>query len=139
LFGAALAFGLGAGAFANRGTYGTRIRRLLGTVSVATGAAALGVAIVQVKRAGSNVNPYAPTEALVTDGAFALTRNPMYFGFTSLFIGVALLARSIPSFVMLPIALAMLDRFVVDREERYLESRFGEAYRAYEARVPRWF
>jgi protein-S-isoprenylcysteine O-methyltransferase Ste14 len=39
----------------------------------------------------------------------------------------------------LPIALALVDRFVVAEEERRLEAAFGEAYRAYLRRTPRWF
>ena len=38
-----------------------------------------------------------------------------------------------------PIARIVLERGVIEREERYLERRFGEAYRAYCATVPRWF
>jgi protein-S-isoprenylcysteine O-methyltransferase Ste14 len=37
------------------------------------------------------------------------------------------------------VVLALLDRGVVDREERYLERRFGDAYRTYREEVPRWF
>jgi protein-S-isoprenylcysteine O-methyltransferase Ste14 len=33
----------------------------------------------------------------------------------------------------------MVDRFVVDKEERYLERRFGDTYRTYRDGVPRWF
>jgi protein-S-isoprenylcysteine O-methyltransferase Ste14 len=40
---------------------------------------------------------------------------------------------------MLPVALALLDRFVVDKEERYLDARFGEVYRRYRDGMPRWF
>ncbi len=58
---------------------------------------------------------------------------------TSVYIGIALRTRSIPALVMLPVALALLDSGVVAREERYLERRFGDTYRAYRDRVPRWF
>jgi protein-S-isoprenylcysteine O-methyltransferase Ste14 len=139
LFAGMLGFGLIAGALPRSATYGPRIRRILGTLSIATG---LGVglsAIASVKRAGSNVNPYAPTNALVTGGVYRATRNPMYFGFTSIYIGVAMLARSMPAFVLLPITLAILDRSVVDKEEAYLERLFGDEYRAYRATAPRWF
>ncbi len=48
-------------------------------------------------------------------------------------------ARSLPALVLLPIVLALLDRLVVSREERYLERLFGDEYRRYEDAVPRWF
>jgi protein-S-isoprenylcysteine O-methyltransferase Ste14 len=92
-----------------------------------------------LRRAGTSADPYQPTSTLVTDGVFALSRNPAYVGATSIYIGIAMYARSLPAYTLLPIVLALLDRLVVAREERYLEQRFGEAYRAYRAAVPRWF
>ena len=58
---------------------------------------------------------------------------------TSIYIGIALYARSMPAFTLLPIVLALLDRLVVSREEAYLERRFGDDYRHYRDAVPRWF
>jgi protein-S-isoprenylcysteine O-methyltransferase Ste14 len=40
--------------------------------------------------------------------------------------------------LFLPIALLAIQRFVIAREERYLEAKFGEVYRDYKARVRRW-
>jgi protein-S-isoprenylcysteine O-methyltransferase Ste14 len=39
--------------------------------------------------------------------------------------------------LLIPV-LVVLQRGVVKREEDYLERQFGEAYRKYKARVPRW-
>jgi protein-S-isoprenylcysteine O-methyltransferase Ste14 len=139
LFGGALALGLGAGRLASGATYGTRMRRVLGTLSIGIGVAAGAAALAEIRRVGSSPSPFAPATALATDGVFRFTRNPAYFGATSIYIGIALLARSIPAFVMLPVALALLDRFVVDKEERYLDARFGDVYRRYRDGVPRWF
>jgi protein-S-isoprenylcysteine O-methyltransferase Ste14 len=40
--------------------------------------------------------------------------------------------------VLLVPVLIVLQRGVVEREEAYLASKFGEAYRKYQSRVPRW-
>jgi protein-S-isoprenylcysteine O-methyltransferase Ste14 len=89
-------------------------------------------------RHGTNVNPLQPTTALVTDGIFRRTRNPLYVGILITQYAVALifaldwlLLLILPSWVALHFA-------VVTREERYLERKFGEAYRRYKARVPRY-
>ncbi len=108
--------------------------------AVAAGGALLGLAtIVALKRGGTNLDPFKPTTALVTDGVFRWTRNPAYLGLTAIYIGAAFHARSLTAFALLPPALIVLERGVVEREERYLEGRFGDAYRAYRESVPRWF
>jgi protein-S-isoprenylcysteine O-methyltransferase Ste14 len=86
-----------------------------------------------MRRAGTNIRPDQPTLALVTDGAFRFSRNPLYLAATGLYVGVALLVDALWPLVLLIPMLA-----VVAREERYLEAKFGDAYRAYKARVRRW-
>jgi len=138
IFAAALATGLALGR-ATQADGGGAFARGLGLASIAAGGAIGGAAIASLKARGSNVNPYNTTTALVTDGVFRFSRNPIYVGMTSVYIGVALCARSLPALVMLPVALALLDHAVVDPEERYLARKFGDAYRAYNDAVPRWF
>jgi protein-S-isoprenylcysteine O-methyltransferase Ste14 len=54
------------------------------------------------------------------------------------YVGIALLAEALWVLVPLPLVLAILDRAVIAREERYLERKFGEEYLGYKARVRRW-
>jgi protein-S-isoprenylcysteine O-methyltransferase Ste14 len=90
-------------------------------------------------KSGTNVSPSQPTTQLVTEGVFGHTRNPVYVGVSVALCGLALifdldwiLLLIVPSFVLLHFA-------VVRREEHYLERKFGDAYRHYKARVPRYF
>jgi protein-S-isoprenylcysteine O-methyltransferase Ste14 len=138
IFAATLAAGLALGR-ATRSDGGGSLARLLGIASIAAGGAIGGAAIGTLKLRGSNVNPYNTTTALVTDGVFRFSRNPIYVGMTSVYIGIAMCARSLPALVLLPVALALLDHAVVDPEERYLAHKFGDAYRVYSDAVPRWF
>jgi len=89
-------------------------------------------------RHGTNVNPLLPTTALVTEGIFRRTRNPLYVGIiiTQYAVGLIfaldwLLLLIVPNWIVLHFA-------VVVREERYLERKFGDAYRRYKERVPRY-
>jgi protein-S-isoprenylcysteine O-methyltransferase Ste14 len=89
-------------------------------------------------RHGTNVNPLQPTTVLVTEGLFRRTRNPLYVGIIITQYAVALifaldwlLLLILPNWIVLHFA-------VVTREERYLERKFGETYRRYKARVPRY-
>jgi protein-S-isoprenylcysteine O-methyltransferase Ste14 len=134
-----LALGLALGRGTRTDSRGAAFARTVGVASIAAGAGLGIAALAAIRRAGSSPNPYAPTTALVTDGAFSFTRNPAYVGATAISVGIGLAARSLPALAFLPITLALLDRFVVDREERYLERRFGHVYREYKLRVPRWF
>ncbi len=90
-------------------------------------------------RAGTNVFPTRPAVALVTDGPFRFTRNPLYISAVGVYLGVALWIGGLAPFLLLLPMVMVLHWGIVLREERYLESKFGEAYRAYRAQVRRYF
>jgi protein-S-isoprenylcysteine O-methyltransferase Ste14 len=140
---ALFAVAVGAGVALGRGAaLDARSASLASTVGAASIAGGVGIVLagaLTIVRHGSNVRVDRAATTLVTSGPFAATRNPMYVGLTALAVGVGLRTRSLPALAFVPIALALLDSRVVAREERYLEARFGERYRAYHARVPRWF
>jgi protein-S-isoprenylcysteine O-methyltransferase Ste14 len=89
-------------------------------------------------RYGTNVNPYKPSSALVTTGIFAYVRNPMYVGIALLVAGIGVALASDWTLVMLVGAALLIHFGVVKREERYLEAKFGDAYRRYIDDVPRY-
>jgi protein-S-isoprenylcysteine O-methyltransferase Ste14 len=90
------------------------------------------------RRAGTTPNPTKPTAALVIWGPYRFTRNPMYVGMATLYLGGTLLLNDPWPLALLPVVIALVQRYVIAREEAYLERKFGEAYRAYRARVRRW-
>ena len=47
-----------------------------------------------MKRAGTNVRPDQPSLAIVTDGPFRFSRNPMYLATTGLYLGITLLVNT---------------------------------------------
>jgi protein-S-isoprenylcysteine O-methyltransferase Ste14 len=83
-------------------------------------------------------NPWRPTTAIATDGPYRLTRNPAYVGMALVYVGIALLSQALWVLVPLPFVLAIIDRGVIAREERYLERKFGQEYLDYKGRVRRW-
>jgi protein-S-isoprenylcysteine O-methyltransferase Ste14 len=89
-------------------------------------------------RVGSDPNPYKPATALAVHGPYRYTRNPMYLAMTIFYLGLTLLVNTLWPLVLLPAVLLVVQRGVINREERYLERTFGDAYRAYKARVRRW-
>jgi protein-S-isoprenylcysteine O-methyltransferase Ste14 len=111
---------------------------LAGYVVLAIAVGLMAWSVIGMSRAGTTPNPTRPTTALLTYGPYRLTRNPMYFAWELVCVGVGLAANAPWVIVMaLPAALVTL-RLVIDKEERYLETKFGGEYRDYKARVRRW-
>ena len=82
--------------------------------------------------------PGKPTSSLITDGPFRYTRNPGYLAGAISYAGIASLTNALWVILLLPVMLLMSQRTVIEREERYLERKFGEEYLRYKARVRRW-
>jgi len=105
--------------------------------------AALGVLVVALgvrafRKAGTNVETPKPATALVIEGIYAWSRNPMYISLVLLFAAVAVLANSAWLALLLVLYVGVLRVGVIAREECYLERKFGDGYRVYRARVRRW-
>jgi protein-S-isoprenylcysteine O-methyltransferase Ste14 len=71
-------------------------------------------------------------------GIYRRTRNPFYLGTTLVYLGLSLAAGNIWAIVLVVALLWVINTGVIAREERYLERKFGDAYRAYKAWVRRW-
>ena len=113
-------------------------RIVIGVVLMAAGAALAVPAIRAFRSVGTHVEPWKPALVLATTGIYGYVRNPMYVGLTLLLVGLGIALASDWMLVM-TVAFGMTIHFgVVLREERYLEAKFGEPYRQYKARVPRY-
>jgi carbonic anhydrase len=110
----------------------------VGAASIVAGFALLASFLSAFQRAQTPVDPYTPTETIVTDGPYRLTRNPAYLGMALIYAGIAIGSDSLWALVPLPVAIAIIDRGVIAREERYLERKFGRPYLDYKRRVRRW-
>ena len=104
-------------------------------------AIALGLIVwtaILMSRAGTTPNPTRPTTALLIGGPFRFTRNPMYLAWELIVVGVGLAANAPWVMVMAVPAALLTRRLVIDKEERYLENKFGAEYLDYKSRVRRW-
>lgn len=114
------------------------IALLLGALAVGCAGLIASSAFRAMNRAQTAINPAQPTTAIVSDGAFRLSRNPIYVSLTLLYVGIALLFSAFWALLLLPPLLAIMQIGVVEREEIYLERKFGDEYLRYKARVRRW-
>ena len=87
---------------------------------------------------GTSIVPIRPTTALVIEGPYRYTRNPMYLGLLFLYLGVACWFRLLWPFLLAPVLVWVIGMSVIGREERYLTRKFGDEYRRYQAHVRRW-
>lgn len=96
-----------------------------------------GVAVVGWAVIAHGTDDAAAPSSLTTAGPYRHSRNPMYVGWTAGYLGATVLAGSAWPLLPLPAVLLLVHR-AVRREERALERRFGDAYRAYRRAVPRY-
>lgn len=113
--------------------------RPTGVVLIVFGIALSAWARLTFSRHGAEILPWSDAHsALVTSGPFRFSRNPMYLGLVVIGVGVALAAGTWLMWLV-PVVVFALDQFVIiPFEEQSVERTFGEAFRAYRARVRRW-
>lgn len=119
------------------------IRSTCGVAGVAIGAGSLTLAAASVLRfraARTTVNPFEPHRAasLVTTGANAITRNPMYVGMAGLLAAHAVARGSVVAAVRVAAFIAAIDRWQIRPEEAALRDLFGAELEVYRAQTPRW-
>ena len=116
----------------------TQTRRIVSLPLIIGGLLLDGAAAGYFRRLGTAVEPWKPSTVLGTDGLYRFSRNPIYLGFAITYAGLAIAMDSVFVLLLLIPCLFVVDRFVIQREERYLSAKFGADYDAYRARVRRW-
>ena len=102
-------------------------------------ALALGIwAVLALRLAGTNVDPRKTSTAMVTAGPFRFTRNPIYVGFTVLYLGITLALNCWWGLALLVPTLIVMHVGVIRREEHYLERKFAADYLRYKYNVSRY-
>ena len=118
--------------------HGGALRSVVGLLLAGGGVALIAVAMRQFRAAGTNIETHRPSEAIVTTGLYARSRNPIYVAMAVILVGLGLAIDSLWVIAMVVPLLLVLRFGVIAREERYLTRKFGEPYRAYTTRVRRW-
>ena len=94
--------------------------------------------VLVFRAARTTILPFRASSALVRQGPYQYSRNPMYVGMTLGYLGLAMVFNTVWPIMLLPVVLWALVKLVIDREEAYLDALFGDAYRAYKRDVRRW-
>ena len=91
-----------------------------------------------LRQAGTPVETWRPTAAVVSRGPYAHMRNPIYSALLLVYLAIGMVANAPAVVALAPLLFAALHFGVVLREEHYLEFKFGDAYLEYRRTVPRW-
>ena len=130
---------------------GAAIQRLLptpllsGKYRYVVGGTLIGAAVIGVAWSGRTmqaaetpISPMQPVQRIVSSGPFAFSRNPIYLCFNLVYLGIAILTNNRWPVLLWPAMITVLQKGVIEREERYLTTRFGDEYGDYRAHVRRW-
>ena len=90
------------------------------------------------KRKETPILPGQKPTALVIEGPYKFTRNPMYLGVTTALLGVAIFLGDILAFLAPIIFFIFVSIRFIPREEKLMESLFGKKYLYYKKKVRRW-
>lgn len=110
----------------------------LGLAVLSVSAVLLAWSLVMLRRAQTPPYPHARAAQLAVDGPYRWTRNPLYLSVTMAYLGLVLVYAQPLALLTLSLPLWLLLRVLVPWEEAWLMQHFGDRYRDYRARVPRW-
>jgi protein-S-isoprenylcysteine O-methyltransferase Ste14 len=118
---------------------GPRALQLFVAALAAGAAVALGAwAFTGLKKTGQDPAPWRPVPELVVRGPYRFTRNPIYVAMTTLQIGVGVLLGNLWIVLLAVVGIGIVHYAVVLPEERFLDEKFGDSYRAYKNKVRRY-
>lgn len=88
----------------------------------------------------TTINPLHPekSSALVTDGVYRITRNPMYCGMGFFLLAWAIFLDSPMALLGLPVFIFYINYFQIIPEEKILLKLFGDTFIQFQQRVRRW-
>ncbi|SIO27530.1 Protein-S-isoprenylcysteine O-methyltransferase Ste14 [Rhodovulum sp. ES.010] len=115
-----------------------RVGDAVGIGLVAAGLAVSGWAAVHFLLERTSLIPRETPDKLVTTGLYRFSRNPIYLADTAILTGLVLIWDAVPSLVLVPVFMKLIERRFVRKEEAAIRARFGSEFDAYCARVRRW-
>lgn len=114
------------------------LSRISGILLVVFGLGIILNAHLKMKKAATNIEPWKPTTAIISDGIYAFSRNPIYLAMVFVYLGASFVINALWCLPFLILVLFIMHYGVILREEIYLEKKFGADYLNYKKKVRRW-
>jgi protein-S-isoprenylcysteine O-methyltransferase Ste14 len=112
--------------------------QMVGSAVIVAGLVPIVIANRSFLRARTDAIPFRNVTALVTDGVYRFTRNPMYLGMALVLLGCATTLGAASAFLVPPVFMAIIELRFIRPEEALLRELFPEEFPAYCQRVRRW-
>ena len=112
--------------------------RIFGALLIVFGLGVILIARSKMQKAQTNIEPWKPTNAIISDGIYSYSRNPIYVSLILIYLGVASIFNAVWLLPPLALVLIAMQYGVILREERYLKTKFGDEYSGYMKNVRRW-
>ncbi len=110
----------------------------LGVIPIGLGVAIAVSCMRLFKRANTAIRPFEESSALVTQGFYRYSRNPIYLSMVLALLGVSVALGSPSPLLAVPPFIVIIQRRFIRAEEAALQEKFGSRYTDYCARVRRW-
>jgi protein-S-isoprenylcysteine O-methyltransferase Ste14 len=117
------------------------MKNVLAVFIAVVGALICSLGVASFRRANTTVNPITPDKAsaLVVDGIYRFSRNPMYLGFLFLLVAWAIFLANWPALMLAPpVFVIYMNKFQIVPEEKTLSALFGDDFESYKCLVRRW-
>ena len=135
---AALAIGFGLNYLWPISPLSSSSRYIIGSVVILASGPIVPLVLRRFRRAGTTFDVRKPASALITEGPYRFSRNPSYVSLTLLYLGIGILLNYGWILILVAPVFLVMNLWVVRREERHLEAKFGEEFLRYKAAVRRW-
>ena len=122
----------------NKDFFYTIASKLIGSVIILISLFFTFPALRQFFKTKNTLVTLKPANSLQTTGIYSVSRNPMYVSLLLLYIGLSFIIGNWWNLLLLPVLILVVQGYVINREEKYLDRRFGQQYFDYKAKVRRW-
>lgn len=112
---------------------------VIGVLFLSFGAGIVTWSITCLLNAGTNIPPNEPTLAIVTEGPYRYSRNPIYLGMILFYIGLIVALDIVWGLILLFPLVYVIIKYVIELEENYLRRKFKSEYKEYCSETRRWF
>ena len=115
-------------------------RQIVSVIILIIGLIVIVSPVVDVIKSKTTVNPvkFKNVNRLVTTGIYRYSRNPMYLGMILIIISTTVYYLNFLSVFSPLIFYIWINKFQINREEIFLEDKFGSEYLKYKSKTRRW-